>query len=376
MKVAYFTNIAPHYREKLWLKLIKDLDVELHFFFGSSNSIAAINYRSKEIWNPYKRQIHEVKNIRFKQRLVYQSKILRQVIFKNWDCIIILGDANLISNWLLASICKLKKIPVIFWGHGIYGNEVGIKKQIRKKFYKLADLNLVYGYWAKKQMIKEGFDTDKVKVIFNSVNYEESKNLREFAHAKDFYYKIFDNDLPTLIFIGRLTKIKKLHLLVEAVYELNKGHKKYNLIFIGDGEYKNKLQDLAANLNEDVCFYGACYEEEKISKFIANADLCVSPGNVGLTSIHAMSYGTPVCTNDDFKNQMPEFEAIIEGETGCFFDSKENNLAGTIASWFKNAPSREIIRANCYKVVDEHYNPDNQTRIMKEAINSVTSRHA
>jgi glycosyltransferase involved in cell wall biosynthesis len=87
-----------------------------------------------------------------------------------------------------------------------------------------------------------------------------------------------------------------------------------------------------------------------------------------------MSYGTPVCTNDDFKKQMPEIEAISEGKTGCFFNLNKNNLADTLLKWFKNTPSRKIIRANCYKVVDEYYNPDNQKEIMKEAINDVCKK--
>jgi glycosyltransferase involved in cell wall biosynthesis len=376
-KVAYLTNIAPHYREKLWLTFAKESGVEFHFFYGSSaqQSIASINFNKAE-WKEYQDQIHEVKNIKFNNRLIFQRKAISQLLSKKWDCIILLGDANLLSNWILAFLAKIKNIPVLFWGHGIYGNESFYKKNIRKTFLSLGDVNLVYGHWARNLMVNEnGFKENEVKVIYNSLDYEVSLNQRKTSVIPSFYYSYFKNNLPTLIFIGRLTKVKKLYILINALNELNINDKRFNLILIGDGEAKQELEDLSNRLQEDVCFYGACYDEKLISEFIANADLCVSPGNVGLTSIHSMSYGTPVCTNNDFKNQMPEFEAIIDGVTGCFFNKDKNNLTSTISNWFKYAKEREEIRVNCYKVVDKYYNPKTQLGVLKNAFQEIFQKH-
>jgi glycosyltransferase involved in cell wall biosynthesis len=219
--------------------------------------------------------------------------------------------------------------------------------------------------------LKEGFESERLKVIYNSVNYEISKPLREKAVDKNFYKEFFNNDLQTLIFIGRLTRVKKLHLLIESLADLNAQGKRFNLLFLGDGEVRKELEKLAFDLKQDVIFYGACYDEVKISKFIANADLCVSPGNVGLTSVHAMSYGTPVCTTDDFKNQGPEFEAIKAWETGCFFDQNKGNLTDTISRWFEIAKGRERIRQSCYDVVDTYYNPQVQLEVLKDVLDNV-----
>lgn len=52
--------------------------------------------------------------------------------------------------------------------------------------------------------------------------------------------------------------------------------------------------------------------------------MCVCPAAVGLTAIHALSYGCPVISNDNVETQMPEFESIVEGETGSLF--KENDI--------------------------------------------------
>jgi len=373
-KIAYFTNIAPHYREELWLNLIQNLDFELHFFFGKSKSIKSIEFSSQKSWEIFENQIHQVENVRYKDRLIYQKQVINQILFKKkWDCIIVLGDANLISSWVLGILAKIKKVKLIFWGHGLYGNEVGVKKMIRKKFYTLSDFNLVYGQWAKNQMIKEGFDSDKIDVIFNSVNYNKSKALRNSSIDRDYYKKYFDNDFPILIFIGRLTKVKKLDLLISSVNELKESGFGLNLMIVGDGECRDNLEKLASQSKADIFFYGSCYIEREISMLVGNADLCVSPGNVGLTSIHAMSYGTPVCTHDNFSNQMPEFEAIIEGETGCFFNLKKNNLVKVIFNWLRSVDDRNSVRQKCYDIIDNYFNPNNQTRIMNNTIKKLLS---
>ena len=61
------------------------------------------------------------------------------------------------------------------------------------------------------------------------------------------------------------------------------------------------------------------YDENEIGDLIYNADLCVSPGNVGLTAIHTLTYGTPVLSHANFPNQMPEFEAIDKDFTSFLF---------------------------------------------------------
>ena len=145
----------------------------------------------------------------------------------------------------------------------------------------------------------------------------------------------------------------------------------YNIIFVGDGTEKQNLQELAASLNlsDNVWFYGACYDEKQISEFIYNADLCVSPGNVGLTAMHAMVFGTPVISHNNFPMQMPEFEAIIENKTGAFFTEDDiDSLADSIYHWFENHTDRESVRKDCFTVIQEKYNPYKQIETFKKVI--------
>jgi len=252
-KVAYFTNIAPHYREKLWLSLANDLGVEFHFYFGykPNQSIKSIDFTAVQ-WKDLNNQIHLIENIEVNNTLVYQSKVLREVLFKKWDVIILLGNARIINVWIAAIIARLKGVPVVLWGHGLYGSEKFLKKTFLKTFLSLANVVLVYGEFAKNLMLKEKFKEKYVKVIYNSVNYEEAKSLRNKYLSDNYYQKYFNNDHKTLIFIGRVTKIKKLHLLIDTICTLQQKGKFYNLMIVGDGEDRQRIENISSRLEVKV----------------------------------------------------------------------------------------------------------------------------
>ena len=224
----------------------------------------------------------------------------------------------------------------------------------------------------KKVLIKWGIPENKLYTIYNSLSYDEQLPLRKSIKQSTFYQEYFGNNNPNLVFIGRLTTVKKLDQILIAVKKLkNDGHL-FNVTFIGDGTVKVQLESQATKLGlkENVWFYGALYDEKKIAEFLYNADICVSPGNVGLTAMHAMTFGCPVISHDNFPSQMPEFEAIEIGRTGAFF--KENDtesLAEVIKEWIANCGDREAVRQACYKVIDEKYNPHIQISIIKDVIN-------
>ena len=151
---------------------------------------------------------------------------------------------------------------------------------------------------------------------------------------------------------------------------MNRNGHTYNLVLVGDGEMKNELQIQVKKLAMDkqVWFYGACYDEQKNAELIYNADLCVSPGNVGLTAMHVMMYGCPVMTHDNFPYQMPEFEAITPGVNGDFFGYDDvKSIADCIEKWFvKMKDKREDVRKACYHEIDSNWTPKFQIEVIKK----------
>lgn len=379
ISIEVVTNIAPHYREELWLLLLRSKNFRFSFSFGAENkpSVRQIDFK-KDPWPTYQGRVREVKNVRLGSVLVWQSGVLANAIRTESECSIILGDMYVVTYWLTAFILRLRRKKVIFWGHGLYGNERGIKGWVRRYFLSMADRVLVYGPHAKRCLVGKGFAKEKVSVVYNSFDYFPLKERRESSIDDNFYrskHWFSENSRPVLIFVGRLTRQKKLEKLILAVKELNSEFGRVNLMIVGDGPERRRLEAVAEVCPGAIRFYGACYDQAQLSKLIANSILCVSPGEIGLTAIHSLSCGTPVCTHGDLPRQMPEVEAITNGSTGIFFSLEEDNLSKCIALWLDTRPDRRSVRAACYEVIDQFYNPIAQSDVIHKAVADVTCRH-
>lgn len=378
-KIYLFTNIASHYRESLWIELLKSDSFSMHFYFGKNNPT---NIKSIDLSNPsydkYSRFLHGISNSWLNGRIVlWQRGVPKACSHISMDFAIFNSDMWCISTWIAAAICRLRGIKVVFWGHGFYGRESTLRLLVRKKFYKLANYHLLYERNAKQLMIKHGFDEQKLYIIFNSLNYQLHKKLRtQFLNVKKAEAFPFFNDpnLRTLVFVGRLTITKKLQLLVNSALYLNKDDVKFNLLIIGDGDERESLVKLGQRGTSDgwLCLIGPCYDETLIGKYLYFADLCISPGNVGLTAIHSLSFGTPVCTHSNLSHQGPEAGAIIEGYNGCFFEENSiTSMCQSISMWFEeNNSKREEIRKRCYEIVDKYYNPNYQINVLHNLLDS------
>lgn len=292
----------------------------------------------------------------------------------NFDACIIIGEPKLLDTWSLPRLFRKynPKAMILFWSHGWYGKESFAKKIIKKIYFRQADHLLLYGNYARKLMIKEGFDKEKLSTIHNALDYNNQKTIYDSLKPSDIYKEHFKNDNPVLLFIGRLTSAKRLDLLLDATGLLKKKGKEYNIVLIGDGDNRKELETLSseAGIKNQVWFYGASYDENINAQMIYNADVCVSPGNVGLTAIHAMSYGCPVITHSNFPMQGPEFEAIKEGVTGAFIDyNSVESLTSTIEQWFEQHRSdRETIRQECRYEIDNYWTPEYELNILNNAL--------
>lgn len=362
-RICLLSITASHYRFRVYSEMQRQLECD--FIFGKDNTTV------KRMDTSNFKHVFEVPNRYIGNTLVYfQPGVIKKT--KKYD--IIINDLGIfcMTSWLLLILTKFRGQKLYHWDHGWYGRENLIKKIIKRLYFGLADGSFIYGNYAINLMRENGFNENKLYPIHNSLDYKKQLELRNNIVSNHIYKMHFGNDNPVLIMIGRLNVRKNLHQLLEAVALLRDQKKFFNVVFIGDGEDKVKLEKLVVKLNivNQVWFYGACYDEMKNAELIYNADICVVPGDIGLTAIHAMTFGVPVVLHDHFQTQGPEFEVVKNGVTGSFF--KYNNvhsLAETIDSWFTiHQNKREEVRANCYKEIDEGWTPQYQIDIIKQAL--------
>ena len=73
-------------------------------------------------------------------------------------------------------------------------------------------------------------------------------------------------------------------------------------------------------------------------------------------------------TQDVLDEILPEAYAVVKETAKRFKENDVVSLAEKIESWIKNKTDRTIIRQECYRPIDNHFNPDNQIRIFKKVI--------
>ncbi|MEY8020101.1 glycosyltransferase family 1 protein [Muriicola sp. SD30] len=309
----------------------------------------------------------------YKEAILWQSGLLRHLRKEKFDDVIFLANAYYLSTWFATLYLKITGKKVYMWTHGVITTKKDWKWRLRKVFYGLSDGVLLYGHKAKEVMASNGFPEKKLHVIYNSTGSiddlikknEISNEIRNHTKKQLFKYP----NLPILIFVGRLTYVKKLNQILEAVHILAQEDFKVNVLFVGDGEARKDLESLAQNLNlTNYChFYGACFKNEELELLFTISSLCVSPGEVGLTAMSALGNGTPVLSHDDFNYQMPEYEAIEPGINGMLFKRNSiSDLALKTKQWIienKDTPE-EIMRSNCNKIIREKYNAEYQAKLI------------
>ncbi|GMN12031.1 hypothetical protein MTsPCn9_09360 [Croceitalea sp. MTPC9] len=309
----------------------------------------------------------------YKEAILWQSGLLRLLQNEKFDDVIFLANAYYLSTWFATFYLKITGKKVYMWTHGVISTKKDWKWRLRKVFYGLSDGLMLYGHKAKAVMAKNGLPEKKLHVIYNSTGSIDDlikKNEIPIETRNNTKQQLFKYpNLPIIIFVGRLTYVKRLSQILEAAQILIEEDFKVNVLFVGDGEARKDLESLAQSLNlTDYChFYGSSFKKEELELLFNISSLCVSPGEVGLTAMSALGNGTPVISHDDFNYQMPEYEAIEPGVNGMLFKRNSiSDLALKTKQWIvenRDTPE-ELMRSNCNKIIREKYNAEYQAELI------------
>jgi glycosyltransferase involved in cell wall biosynthesis len=308
-------------------------------------------------------------------RYIFQRGILRFALRKDIQAIIYLGDAQFISTWFSAIVARLTGKKVYFWSHGWVHRDSWIKNIIRCSFYRLGNGGMMlYGHRARQIGIEKGFNPDRLYVIYNSLDYELCKSIRQevtSAELETVRREYFTNsNLPMVICTSRLVKGRRLDLLLDALGILKSRGYEVNVLIVGGGAEKDALEQKARDMALPARFLGACYDEKILARLIMASKVTVVPSFLGLTAIHSLGYGTPVITNDNPELHSPEWEAIQPGLNGDLYRYGDaTSLADKIYRWTQLSAVQEAeLSARCIQSIEQHYTPKAQRVAIEYAL--------
>jgi len=155
-----------------------------------------------------------------------------------------------------------------------------------------------------------------------------------------------DKSLPTVIFVGRLAKVKRADLLLEAFRSLV-AQKPTRLLILGDGPELGQLQYwVAAHSLDSVCYFAGFHANPL--PWIRNSDLLVLPSDyegAPTVLVEAMGCGIQVVSTDcpggsgEVLGHGRYGQLVPPGDSQALADAMYRSLTGAF-----HVPSQDLVR--------------------------------
>lgn len=177
---------------------------------------------------------------------------------------------------------------------------------------------------------------------------------------------------PQLLFVGRITELKRIQLAVRCVAMLKQhGFPDVHLNIIGpvvSDTYFQELKSLVASeaLSSHVTFLGHKHHEALV-EFYQKADLLLLPSETesfGMVMIESMACGTPVAAIEGSGG--PD-EVIENGQNGILVPMEEYGKA--IVELFDNPTRLAAIRSRAVQTVTLHYSIASTYEVLHKSVN-------
>lgn len=162
----------PHYRRPVFDALRNSQKFDFQFAFGPIKAKTGIHSGRTT-------SDDTILSASFFGNAIWLHGCLLLIYRRRPKAVIFLGNPYIISNWTSAVFCRILGIKVLFWTHGWLSPKRDLKSFIRNAYYRLADGLLLYGNRAKQIGVQNGIPEDKMHVIYNSLDYDRQKVVRD-----------------------------------------------------------------------------------------------------------------------------------------------------------------------------------------------------
>lgn len=356
-KIRIFQPIIPEYRVALF------------------NGLAELYGDRIEIWAAPKVG-HDVSQSLTRMKFDYSHPFRRIGPF-SWQCglslrglakgdvVVVCGDLHQLSSLWMAACARLRGIRVVWWGHHKTATSKPLGVRVRLMVARiLSDVVLCYTRTGISYLEERGFARGKVFATGNTIDQEPIKRAIEGFDVKDRF-----EGRPGLLCCSVLREKVHLDLLLKAMSD--ERLKDVVLAVIGDGPKRRAYEDAAwkYGVADRVRWIGVTRDQMVMAPWFLSAKAFVYPGAVGLSILHAMSYGLPVIVHGNAEHQMPEFEIMEDDKTGlCFDENDERSLADTIVRLLADEHKRMEMSRYSQKVAFEQYSMDQMIANFASAI--------
>jgi glycogen(starch) synthase len=219
-------------------------------------------------------------------------------------------DVVCVHDWL-SSVSGLMvknetKTPVVFHVHSTEWGRAGgpgseVVSHLEWATSQKVDKIITVSHAMQEDLMRHGWPKSKISVVWNGVDperYNPEKCRPEDVESTRNKYGI-KSDEKMILFLGRLTWVKGVTNLVQAMPMVLSDYPNTKLVILGKGEQQNELVETANRLgisDKVACKFEFVPEDERILHYAAS-DVCIFPSTYepfGIVSLEAMSMARPI----------------------------------------------------------------------------------
>lgn len=294
------------------------------------------------------------------------------------DIVVINGDVRELSSVWAALKARFLGIKVLWWAQHRGSSSTDLSSNIRLLISKwLSDAFICYTRTGIEYLVSKGFERDRVFATGNTIDQKPIKAAIEYwtqSKLEEFQKRAGIVNKKIFLCCGYMRTKVHLDLFIRAMPAADL--QDVILVVIGDGEKKESYVELSKSLgvNSRIIWLPSTHDQNEMAPWFLSAKAFVYPGSIGLSILHAMSYGLPVITHGNADHQMPEFEAMENGKTGYVFPEGDvDGLIRVSAKILSDENSRLGMSKYAQEMALEKYSMDQMVNNFAEAIDATFS---
>lgn len=184
----------------------------------------------------------------------------------------------------------------------------------------------------------------------------EMKYIKDTKKAREVINKIHGlNDTDKVfLFVGRLTRLKNILFIIDALAELERYKLDFNykMIFVGIGQDENLLKKhiKSKKLTKRVIFAGKIVDRELLAYYYSRCDLFLFPSMYDTNSLVQKEAASQKKPTIYLKDAITAYD-IVDNETGFISDANPYAYANRILEVLNNPRLYNRVSHNAYKKV-------------------------
>ena len=282
---------------------------------------------------------------------------------KAWQPDVLIADANprYPSTRLAIRWMHKRGRLVLGWGLGVMSLNEGLERLRaygRRRFILSFDGMIAYSTRAADQYASLGMPAERIFVAKNAATMKPSQPPPSRAGNP--------NARPIVLFVGKLTDVKRVDLLIKACANLGTQFDP-ELRIVGDGPALGGLKSLAQAIYPRTEFLGPIHGEG-LDPIFRGADLFVLPGLGGLAIQESMSHGLPVIVAEGDGTQ----DDLVRPENG--WNIPAGDLDALLAAMRQALQDRRKLRAMgeaSYRIVADEINIEKMVESFVRALKTI-----